>query len=34
MVEVMAVSAYLPAGEWLVLAEGLRPESLSPRQLA
>jgi hypothetical protein len=33
MVEVMAVSAYLAAGEWLVLAEGLRPESLPPMRV-
>jgi len=32
-VELMAVSAYMPAGEWLVLAEGLPPEALAPRTI-
>ena len=33
MVEVMAISAYMPAGEWLVLAEGVRPEAMAPRAI-
>ena len=30
MVEVMALQAFLGTGDWLVLAEGMRPESLPP----
>jgi len=33
MVEVMAVQAFLTTGDWLMLAEGMRPESLPPRAL-
>lgn len=33
IVEVMAVQAQLGNGDWLALAEGLRPESLPPRML-
>ena len=33
MVEVMAVSACLPSGEWLMLAEGMLPETVAPRVL-
>jgi hypothetical protein len=33
MVELMAVQAFLPNGDWLVLAEGLKPEGLSPLAL-
>ena len=33
IVEVMAVQARLENGDWLALAEGLRPESLPPRAL-
>jgi hypothetical protein len=33
MVEVMAISAYMAQGEWLVLAEGVKPESLTPMLL-
>jgi hypothetical protein len=34
IVEVMAVQAQLENGDWLALAEGLRPESLPPRALS
>jgi len=33
-VEVMALQAFLETGDWLMLAEGLRPESLPTRELA
>lgn len=33
IVEVMAVQAMLGNGDWLALADGLRPESLPPRAL-
>jgi hypothetical protein len=33
IVEVIAVQAQLENGDWLALAEGLRPESLPPRAL-
>jgi len=33
IVEVIAVQAQLANGDWLALAEGLRPESLPPRTL-
>ena len=33
MVEVMAVQAFLESGDWLMLAEGLRPETLPAREL-
>ena len=33
VVEVMAVQAFLQSGDWLMLAEGMRPESLPPRSL-
>lgn len=33
IVEVMAVQAKLENGDWLALADGLRPESLPPRAL-
>jgi hypothetical protein len=33
IVEVIAVRAQLENGDWLALAEGLRPESLPPRAL-
>jgi hypothetical protein len=33
IVEVIAVQAQLENGDWLALAEGLRPESLPPRTL-
>ena len=34
IVEVIAVQAQLENGDWLALAEGLRPESLPPRALS
>ena len=34
VVEVMALQAFLETGDWLMLAEGLRPESLPTRELA
>jgi hypothetical protein len=34
MVKVMALQAFLETGAWLMLAEGLRPESLPTRGLA
>ena len=33
MVELMAVQAFLPNGDWLVMAEGLKPEGLAPLAL-
>jgi hypothetical protein len=33
MVELIALQAYLDNGDWLVLAEGLQPEGISPRAL-
>ncbi|HWC96664.1 MAG TPA: hypothetical protein VG456_07940 [Candidatus Sulfopaludibacter sp.] len=33
MVELMAVQAFLTNGDWLVLAEGLKPEGISPLAL-
>jgi hypothetical protein len=33
MVEVMALQAAFPNGEWLMLAEGMKPESLPMREL-
>jgi len=33
IVEVIALRAELANGDWLVLAEGVRPESLAPRSL-
>jgi hypothetical protein len=33
MVELMALQAFLTNGDWLVLAEGLKPEGISPRSL-
>jgi hypothetical protein len=33
MVELMAVQAFLANGDWLVMAEGLKPEGLSPLAL-
>ena len=33
MLELMAVSVCLPAGEWLVLAEGMKPEAMMPRAI-
>lgn len=33
MVELMAVQAFLPNGDWLVMAEGLKPEGLAPLTL-
>ena len=33
MVEVMALQAAFPTGDWLMLAEGLRPEGLPMRSL-
>jgi hypothetical protein len=33
MVEVMALQAAFPTGDWLMLAEGMRPESLPMREL-
>ena len=33
IVEVIAIQAQLTNGDWLALAEGLRPESLPPRAL-
>jgi hypothetical protein len=33
MVELMAVQAFLPNGDWLVMAEGLKPEGLTPLAL-
>jgi len=32
-VEVLALQAYLPNGDWLVLAEGYLPRELSPLAL-
>jgi hypothetical protein len=34
MVEVMALQAFFETGDWLMLAEGMKPESLPPRMLA
>jgi hypothetical protein len=34
IVEVIALQAVLPSGAWIVMAEGLRPESLSTQLLA
>src|SRR5690349_23228141 len=34
MVEVLALQAFFETGDWLMLAEGMRPESLPPRMLA
>ena len=34
MVEVRALQAFLANGDWLVLAEGLKPEGISPLALA
>jgi hypothetical protein len=34
IVEVLAVQAQLENGDWLALADGLRPESLPPRGIA
>ena len=33
IVEVIALQAYTPNHTWIVMAEGLRPESLSPQML-
>ena len=33
MIELMALQAFLGNGDWLVLAEGLKPEGISPRAL-
>ena len=33
MVEVMALQAAFPTGDWLMLAEGMRPEGLPMREL-
>src|SRR5271157_3526040 len=33
MVEVMVVQAFLHTGDWLMLAEGMRPDALPPRGL-
>ena len=33
MVEVVAVQAYLPGGDWLALAEGIVPAALAPATL-
>ena len=33
MVEVMAIQAFLQTGDWLMPAEGMRPEALPPQSL-
>lgn len=33
IVEVIALQAVLPNGAWIVMAEGLRPQSISPQML-
>jgi len=33
IVEIIAIQAFLPNGDWFVLAEGLRPNLLPPRSL-
>jgi len=33
IVEIIALQAYMPNGTWIIMAEGLRPESIAPTML-